>query len=266
VGAEGRVVRGREHRRRLPDPGLAGAAGQCARPGKTPARRDRPGAAVPRAGRRAVRAGPGQRPPRVRAPGRPGAADRGTGRTGRVRRPHGASPRAGPSGHRFGAVPEPLVHRRGQPDVRGRPVDVRGAAAAPALLPAGPWGQRADRGTADGPAGGGLPAAADRGRAAHRPDRPAPGGAGRNDPGRAGHGAVRAGLGAHERGTAERGPAGPGGRSGRGHHRGDGGAFTGLAAAFDRTFWWAIAFTAAGALPALLLRRPAPPPAEPPRA
>jgi hypothetical protein len=40
----------------------------------------------------------------------------------------------------------------------------------------------------------------------------------------------------------------------------------GLAAAFDRTFWWAIAFTAAGALPALLLRRPAPPPAEPPRA
>jgi MFS family permease len=44
------------------------------------------------------------------------------------------------------------------------------------------------------------------------------------------------------------------------------GAFTGLAAVFDRTFWWAIAFTAAGALPALLLRRPAPPPAEPPRA
>jgi MFS family permease len=41
---------------------------------------------------------------------------------------------------------------------------------------------------------------------------------------------------------------------------------TGLATAFDRTFWWAIAFTAAGAPPALLLRRPAPPPAEPPRA
>jgi EmrB/QacA subfamily drug resistance transporter len=40
----------------------------------------------------------------------------------------------------------------------------------------------------------------------------------------------------------------------------------GLAAAFDRTFWWAIAFTAAGALPALLLRRPAPPPAKTPRA
>jgi hypothetical protein len=43
------------------------------------------------------------------------------------------------------------------------------------------------------------------------------------------------------------------------------GTGTGLAAAFDRTFWWAIAFTVAGALLALLLRRPAPPPAEPPR-
>ena len=36
-------------------------------------------------------------------------------------------------------------------------------------------------------------------------------------------------------------------------------AGTGLAAAFDRTFWWAIAFTVAGGLLALLLRRPAPP-------
>jgi hypothetical protein len=26
--------------------------------------------------------------------------------------------------------------------------------------------------------------------------------------------------------------------------------------AFDRAFWWAIGFTVAGALPALLLRRP----------
>jgi len=32
----------------------------------------------------------------------------------------------------------------------------------------------------------------------------------------------------------------------------------GLVTAFDRTFWWAIGFTVAGALPALLLRRPAP--------
>ena len=31
---------------------------------------------------------------------------------------------------------------------------------------------------------------------------------------------------------------------------------TGLVTAFDRTFWWAIGFTVAGALPALLLRRP----------
>lgn len=34
------------------------------------------------------------------------------------------------------------------------------------------------------------------------------------------------------------------------------GTVTGLATAFDRTFWWAVAFTVAGALPALLLRRP----------
>jgi EmrB/QacA subfamily drug resistance transporter len=33
----------------------------------------------------------------------------------------------------------------------------------------------------------------------------------------------------------------------------------GLATAFDRTFWWAIGFTVAGALPALLLRRPVSP-------
>jgi hypothetical protein len=32
----------------------------------------------------------------------------------------------------------------------------------------------------------------------------------------------------------------------------------GVAAAFGHTFWWAIAFTVLGALPALLLRRPAP--------
>ena len=32
---------------------------------------------------------------------------------------------------------------------------------------------------------------------------------------------------------------------------------TALATAFDRTFWWSIGFTVAGALPALLLRRPA---------
>jgi hypothetical protein len=31
---------------------------------------------------------------------------------------------------------------------------------------------------------------------------------------------------------------------------------TGLVTAFDRAFWWAIGFTVAGALPALLLRRP----------
>jgi EmrB/QacA subfamily drug resistance transporter len=41
------------------------------------------------------------------------------------------------------------------------------------------------------------------------------------------------------------------------------GSGTGLAVAFDRTFWWAIAFTVAGALPALLLRRPAPPAGRP---
>jgi EmrB/QacA subfamily drug resistance transporter len=44
------------------------------------------------------------------------------------------------------------------------------------------------------------------------------------------------------------------------------GAGAGLAVAFDRTFWWAIAFTVGGALLGLLLRRPARPPAEPPRA
>jgi hypothetical protein len=33
----------------------------------------------------------------------------------------------------------------------------------------------------------------------------------------------------------------------------------GLATAFDRTFWCAIGFTVAGALPALLLRRPVSP-------
>jgi len=45
--------------------------------------------------------------------------------------------------------------------------------------------------------------------------------------------------------------AGPGWRlSGR-----PGWRLSGLAAAFDRTFWWAVGFAVAGALPALLIGR-----------
>jgi hypothetical protein len=36
---------------------------------------------------------------------------------------------------------------------------------------------------------------------------------------------------------------------------GPGWRLSGLAAAFDRTFWWAVGFAVAGALPALLIGR-----------